>query len=189
MAKKNKKNERYIYLIISLVIIFTVTIIIEITLLYGKPREQILLEEEGYNTTVEDAFYKKIVTNNTLDDFYNNVKEKKDTAYEEYYFSKESYQFIELKMVYQSETTTTLNINANIETNEIEYTYELSNDSEYLLINGTSSNNYSCEVVSEKNIKRKKINEECSKINDELNVFLERRNELLSNEKIRELIN
>ena len=189
MKKRVKKEEgKELWIgIIALMVVVVISLLVYIT---TKPSEvEKELSKEGYTTTNEDAFYKKIVTNNTLTDFYNDMKNEKNSAYEEYYFAKESLNFIELKMLYQDGTNSTLNITSDLRTNLIEFNYELSNKKAHLILEGNSNENYDCKIIVKNNVNDAIANDSCNLIMQEINTFLERRSELLQNEKIRELVN
>ena len=189
MKKRVKKEEgKELWIgIIALMVVVVISLLVYIT---TKPSEvEKELSKEGYTTTNEDAFYKKIVTNNTLTDFYNDMKNEKNSAYEEYYFAKESLNFIELKMLYQDGTNSTLNITSDLRTNLIEFNYELSNKKAHLILEGNSNENYDCKIIVKNNVNDVIANDSCNLIMQEINTFLERRSELLQNEKIRELVN
>lgn len=185
---KKKKKDSNILIIIGIIVFATIVSILATLLNPADKTEETILQQEGYNTTEEDAFYKKIVTNNTLDDYYNDLTNKRDSAYEEYYFAKESYEFIELKMSYNNTVNKVLNITSNLRNNKVEYTYEISYKSTQLLIEGNSDDNYDCNIIVQKNISDDDITNVCSEVPDEISTFLERRDKLLSNKKIKELL-
>ena len=187
MSKKKNKDSNL--LIILGIIVFATIVAIIITLTGPSTKtEQGILQEEGYTTTDEDAFYKKIVTHNTLDDYYNDIANNKNTEYEEYYFSKEAYDFIELKMSYYDSASRVLSINSDLRTNRVEYNYEISYNSMHLILEGNSDSNYDCNIVIKKNTAAEDINNACNDISKEISIFLDRREKLLSNKKIQELL-
>ena len=188
MKKRKKKNNQK-QLVIGLIAVATI-FIIALLIFSTKPSEvEKELNKEGYTTTQEDAFYKKIVTNNTLDEFYQDVASNKDSAYEEYYFAKESLNFIELKILNQSSVLSTLNITADVRTDKIVYNYELSNNNSHLLLEGNSDENYDCKIIVNKNVDDSVTQECCNLIMQEISTFLTRKDELLQNEKVQELVN
>ena len=73
-----------------LIIPITFIIILVIAIIYLTSNTKDLkteLEDIGYTTNnEEEAFYKKIVTNNTLEDYYNDLANQVNSQYEEYYF-------------------------------------------------------------------------------------------------------
>ena len=189
MKKRRKKNnqKQLIIGLIAFVTIFIIALLIFSTTRKTEVEKE--LNKEGYTTTEEDAFYKKIVTNNTLDDYYNDISNGKDSAYEEYYFAKESLNFIELKLLHQSSSISTLNITSDLRTEKIEFNYELSNDTSHLILEGNSDENYDCKIIVKKNINDTTSKECCGLIMQEITTFLTRRDSLLQNEKVRELVN
>jgi hypothetical protein len=188
MKNKRKKDKKLLYIGIF-VIIFIILIILGIYLSKDNDELKSELKKDGYTTEESDAFYKKIVTNNTLDDFYDDLSNNKETSYEEYYFSKDSYDFIELKMSYKDGITTTLNITSALRTLEVNFNYELSYNSTHLIIEGDSTDEYTCKTVVQEGISDATVSTYCDAINSEITTFLNRRTELLSNQKIQELVN
>ena len=188
--KKRKKENNNKQLLIG--IIALVTILIIALLIYAatsKTGVEKELNQEGYTTTTDNAFYNKVVTNNTLDDFYSDMSQNKDSAYEEYYFAKESLNFIELKMQYQDNVNSTLNITSDLRTEKVEFNYELSSKSSHLIIEGNSDENYDCKIVVNKNVKDSLLTESCELVMQEITIFLQRRSDLLQNESIRNIVN
>ena len=182
-----KKKNQYKNIIIIISILAVLTIILLLIPKSSSPVQE--LKEEGYETTEEDAFYKKIVSQNTLDDFYNDIANNTDSYYEEYNFSKESKDFIELKMTYTDGLNSTLNISSDLTTKEVKFNYEISKGKSRILLEGNSSNNYECEVVLEKNVKSETVQSYCEKVISEVNEFIIKREEFLQNKKIQSYVN
>ena len=187
MSKRQDSNNREV-IMGGLIILSVVVLILVVLVITQATTPEKALNREGYNTTAEeDPFYKKIETNNTLDDFYN-VASNKNSSYEEYYLSKESYNFIEMKMNYNEGAMNTLNIVSNLKTQEVEFNYELSYNSAHLLIEGNSRDTYSCKVIQKKGVNDQTIQDHCNYIMNEITVFLLRREKILQNDKVKELI-
>lgn len=172
-----------------IIILAIATIIIVPISIYcvEKNKENKITEEftkEGYKTSKDDAFYRKIVTGNTLASYYEDISNKVDTQYQEYYYSKESNDFIELKMIYKNEVTTTLNISSDIETNLLTFNYELTYKDAHLILDGNSEDNYECEIVVNKKVSDETVQKYCDMIIDEINNFNSVKEELLKNKKI-----
>ena len=124
MAKKKKNDMTNYYILIGVFILIAVIVLM---IYYSTSEMNRSLKNEGYETEGEDdPFYKKITTGNTLDDFYNDLAQEKDSAYEEYYLSKESYSFLEQKLLYQSGVTSALNISSDLRDLSTTFNYELS---------------------------------------------------------------
>ena len=187
MKKRNIKNEKNIW--IGLILFTTIAIIVTlVSMAFNKPEIERQLNKEGYKTTEDDAFYKKVTTNNTLDDFYNKMANNEDTAYEEYYLQKESLNFIELKMTYQNQVSRTLNITSDLRTNKVEFNYELSYKQSHIILEGNSDEDYNCKIVVRRNVNDDDASKQCDYIIEEMSTFLERRNQILQNEKVQELL-
>ncbi len=185
MNKEKGSFGLIIIIIIGSILVASVIIGIEVSNSKKIAKE---FSKEGYETTSEDIFYKKIVSGNTLDDYYKDIANKKDSYYEEYYFSKESNDFIELKLLYQQDVSTTLNIISNLENGETEFNYELAYKTSHLLIEGNSTNNYECKIIDNNKVDMDTVSGYCDMIMDEINNFNDIKNDLLKNDKIRSLV-
>ena len=187
MAKKKKNNTmKYSIWIGSLILIAVILLII-----YFSDNNEMnkAMRQDGYTTTeAEDPFYKKITTGNTLDDFYNDLANERNTAYEEYYLTKESYTFLEQKLLYQNGVNSAFNATSDLRTLQITFTYELSLQNAYLLIEGNSDNSNQCEIVINRNVRQESIQDACDKVSQEISVFINRREEILQNEKVQEML-
>lgn len=167
----------------TIVLLITIILIILVILLYRtKNTNQIEseIQKKGFVTNnEEEAFYKKVYTNNTLDEYYDDIAKKKNSEYEEYYFAKESYDFIELKMSYQNDKNKVLNITSNLKNSETNYNYEITFANTYLLIEGNNKDDYNCHIVRNNNVTEEEIKEYCEEIKQEIEQFKSRKKELL----------
>ncbi len=186
MAKRKKDNMTMSYLAIGGLILFAVVVLL---IYYGSTAMDRSMKQEGYEAgEKEDPFYKKITTGNTLDDYYNDLANEINSAYEEYYMQKDSYNFYEQKLAYQNGVTSSLNISSDLRDLYTVFSYELSYEEAYILLEGNSEANYECEVVMNKNASRETLQNACDRIQDELDTFLTRRNEIMQNEKVQEVL-
>ena len=155
--KKKKNKDSTIYLKIVFIVIGILAVVI-VALLINKnttSKDEVGARLEDYGYTIgekDEAFYNKITTNNTLDDYYNDMSNNKNTLYQEFYVSKSSYDFIELKMSYEDKITKTLNITSDLKTKAIEYNFELSYNDIYLILEGTSDTSFKYHTRCYKNI-------------------------------------
>lgn len=147
------------------------------------------MKEEGYANEKESTFYEKVETNNTIEDYNKEVKEDKDTEFVKYYVTKEFNNFVELKMSHSNGVSSTLNINANLKNNKIEYNYELSYKDTYLIMEGNTDNNYECHYVVEENISNETMEKHCQYVKEEVNNFINKKNEFLNNREINKRVN
>lgn len=181
------KGKRWIIPTVIAITVFLIVVLIFMS--SGSNQLETELQKSGYTTeNEEEAFYKKIVTNNTLDDYYNDLANKTNSEYEEYYFAKESYDFIELKMSYQNEENKVLNISTNLKNVETNYNFEVSNNKKYLLLEGNNTDEYSCHIIRNDDMTSAEINNYCEEIKIEIQQFENRKNELLQNKKVKEII-
>lgn len=186
MNKKIKRDNSILKKVIIgiIILIILIPIIVYITIKGTNKGIEKEFNKEGYTTSKEDAFYRKITTNNTLDDFYNAMASKNDSEYQEFYYAKQSNDFIELKMIYKNNVSTSLNIITNLETNELTYSYELAYKTAHLLLEGTSKEDYSCKVIDNNRVQEDIVQKYCDLIIDEINEYNEVKDNLLKNNKI-----
>ena len=183
--KKNKNNNLYIIGVLLCLIIAVICIMIY----YSEDNQRKrALQKDGYTIKADDPFYKMVTTNNTLDSYYNDISNKKNSSYEEYYVSKETYNFMEQKLNYYNGVSTALNISSDLRNLSIKYTFELSYEDAYLILEGNSNNGYRCDIVVNEKVLNTQIHEYCDQIQLELETFSTRRSEILANEKIQEYL-
>ena len=189
MRKKEDSSITLLKWLIGIVV-FLIVFVIGVYYFYNND-ERLLekeLKDEGYQTEKDNSFFNKIVSNNTLDDYYKDISLGKNSYYEEYYVSKESNDFIELKMTFQDNISTTINIISDFKTNVIKYNLEVSYDKSHIIIEGNSDNQYQCNVIVEKNVKKETIDYYCNSMVTEINSFINKRTELLNNQDINKRI-
>lgn len=182
--RKNKKQEPNTLLVVLIAIFIVLLLLIIIALITTKDEVYEELQIEGYYTETDDTFYKKILTNNTLEQFYNDMNSERNTKYQELYVSKISYEYIELLMIYNEGVTTTLTISSNLKSNELNYNFELSYNKQHLLLEGTEENNYNCNVTVNKNIKKETEKKYCNLIKEQINYYLNSKKQLLNNQNL-----
>ena len=189
MKKKNKVENKYIYIAIIVVVLILVLIpgFVYISISSNNKEIEEEFKKEGYNTTKEDAFYRKVTTNNTLDDFYNDLAAGTSTKYQEFYYAKESNAFIELKMLYENKVNTALNISTDLKTNELTYNYELNYKTARLILEGSSKDDYRCNIIVNNKVPEDTVRSYCDYIIDEINEYNSIKEELLKNNKIKDL--
>lgn len=187
--KKSKKNNNIIYYIMIITIVFILVVIFGMRTNNNHNEFQKELKEEGYITEdSEAAFFKKIVSNNTISDYYDDISNDRNTKYEECSLAKETYDYIELKMEYENEIFTVLNITSNLKTDVIQFNFELTYNNSHILLDGDSSTNYECNVITQKEASNSTIDTYCDIIKSEIELFKSRKAELLSNRKIQKII-
>lgn len=182
--RKNKKQETNILLTVLVSIFIGLILLLLVASTTTKDEVYNELENEGYSTETDDAFYKKVLTNNTLDTFYNDVNSGRNTKYQEVYVSKTSYEYIELLMIYNDGVTTTLTISSSLKSNKLDYNFELSYNKMYLLLEGTEENNYACNVAVNRNVKKDTETKYCNLIKNQINDFLASKVQLQNNQSL-----
>lgn len=186
MKKKKKDNKLLFYVGIgTLVVIIIFSIYASRD--YGELKES--LEKDGYETIDNnDAFYKKVVSKKTIEQYYEDMSNGVDSEYEEYTISKESYDFVELKMKYENSVNTVLSINSNLKGTKVQYNFELSYGSSHILMEGGSENKYACDVIDQQNASDDTIQYYCNQISDEVKAYLNKRTSVLNNPKLNEVL-
>ena len=186
MKKKKKDNKLLFYVGIgTLVVIIIFSIYASRD--YGELKES--LEKDGYETIDNnDAFYKKVVSKKTIKQYYEDMSNGVDSEYEEYTISKESYDFVELKMKYENSVNTVLSINSNLKGTKVQYNFELSYGSSHILMEGGSENKYACDVIDQQNASDDTIQYYCNQISDEVKAYLNKRTSVLNNPKLNEVL-
>ena len=180
------------------VITFIIIVILSILMYYTTDQKQeenelyinSYLNDLGYTYNEEENMYKKITTNNTLDDFYELSSNKKEAYYQEFYFSQESNSFIELNMAYNNDITEVFNINSDLTKQEITYNYEITkNDSSAILEGSYNNNTFTCEIVSLKKLTDNNKEIYCETIKKLANNFIKEENKLIDNVEFNRIIN
>lgn len=186
---EKEKNKRIIILVSTISIMLLILLCAVIYVLYVNKDLEKGMEESGYTTEDDSYFYEKIETNNTIDDYYNDVKNDKNSEFTKYYVSKEMDNFIELKLINDNNVKATLNIVNNLKTGKTTYNYEVKYQNSHLIFEGDSDNNYECNFIVKKNVKKETMNYYCNQIEEEINSFNYKKQELLSNERVQKRIN
>ena len=186
MAKRKKKDMKLVYLAIGGLIVFAIILL----LVYYKSTEMDRsMQTKGYQTEEKsDPFYKMKTTGNTLDEYYSDLDEKINSAYEEYYLQKESYNFFEQKLAFQDGVTSSLNISSDLRNLYTKFNYELSYQNAYIILEGNSETNFECEVIINRNTSKETQQNACDQIHKEIDIFTRRRTEIMADEKVQELL-
>ena len=186
--KKNKKNNYIIYIAIA-IIIFLILIIFGITSNSDKSELQKELKDAGYVTeNQDDAFYKNITTNNTITEYYDDIMNKKDSKYEEFSLSKESYDYIMLKMEYENDIITVLNVSSNIKEDYIQFSFELTYNDSHILFDGDNSNHYRCNIIAQKEASDSTVETYCDMVREEVKNYETKKAALLKNPNVQKLL-
>ena len=112
---------------VIIIVVFIIIVILGILMYYTTDQKQEeneiyinnYLSNLGYKYDEKGRMYKKITTNNKLDDYYELKNKNKEVYYEEYYFSLDNNSFIELNMGYKNGITEVFNITSDLTKQEI----------------------------------------------------------------------
>ena len=87
-------------------------------------------------------------------------------------------------MTYQNQINTSLNISSKLDSNQVNYNFELSYQESSFILEGNSDTNYECNVIKEKNVSKDSIKYYCDIVMNEIQNYLQKKNELLQNETL-----
>ena len=183
---------------VIIIVVFIIIVILGILMYYTTDQKQEeneiyinnYLSNLGYKYDEKGRMYKKITTNNKLDDYYELKNKNKEVYYEEYYFSLDNNSFIELNMGYKNGITEVFNITSDLTKQEITYNYEINKDDSQAIVEGSYNNNsFICNIVTLKKLKEENKNVYCERAKNQANKFIEEENQLLSNEEFNKIIN
>lgn len=175
-------------LLITVLII--IILFVGFTLFFGKSDSATIedvLKEENY--ILDGDIYRKKVTNNTQDDFYNDIKNNKYSEYIEYQYISNTniLKCINLKL---DSLYYLCDITEDFSNNKLSYSCNSSYNNLQLNIFGDFD--YSSSLLNCYN-RNDEIDEDvtsdyCDKVYDQIQTFIEERNKLLSNSKFKKAI-
>ena len=186
MKKKKKEEVNNVQKAFLLMLSIATVVFISLYLYFSYYNNSLnnTLKEEGYDSDKDTDFYEKVETGNTIEEYNQDVKNDKNSEFIKFYVTKELNNFVEVKMAHKDGVSTTLNINANLKNDKIDYNYELSYKNTYLIFEGNTDNNYDCHYVVEENISQETMEKHCNYVKDEIEVFIEKKKEFLNNSEI-----
>ena len=188
--KRKKKNNNNVNLILYGIIILTVVTAI-LAIYYYLNQDELKPEMKNNGYVLETSgknYYKKIVTNNTLDDYYNDISNNKDSEYKEYYFTIDAKDFIELKLSQKKGIGKSITITSDLKRNQTTYTYEITQKDKLLILEGSSDNSYACKVVAKEDYNMDSVTKYCKEVQDEIREFKIEEQLLLNDVKIKQSI-
>ena len=116
------------------------------------------------------------------------VKQEKNSEYEEYNYTKNSSSLIAVKMTYQSGENKSFNISSDLKNGSISFSVEYVHGKERFFLEGNSKDNYNCHIIYQENTTKDKKEQLCREVHNEINIFYNRQNELLESKVIQENI-
>ena len=186
MSKKKKNITNWI----PLIIILLICLIIGGVLFWMNFTLSGALNQNGYKSpSTTSPFYKKIYSSKNLDEYLTDVKNGINSEYEEYNYTKSSSNLVALKMTYSNGVNKSFNITSDLANNKISFSAEYTYKETRLMVEGNSMNNYTCSVIFKENTDKSTREALCSEAHNEVNIFLNRQNELLNNNIIQREIN
>ena len=175
-------------LLIAVLII--IILFVGFTLFFGKSDSATIedvLKEENY--ILDGDIYRKKVTNNTQDDFYNDIKNNKYSEYIEYQYISNTNILKCINLKFDS-LYYLCDITEDFSNNKLSYSCNSSYNNLQLNIFGDFD--YSSSLLNCYN-RNDEIDEDitsdyCDKVYDQIQTFIEERNKLLSNSKFKKAI-
>ena len=148
------------------------------------------LTNNGYKLIDKDTS-QYIKETDSVDNFYNLQEKNVDANYLAYYFSIQLKTFKEYKMKYTANEDTTLiyTLTNKLDTNIIDFNYEISNSSVSYSLQGNyniDNKQFTCEMINNELVEKDIY---CNSILTKINNFIPKRNNLLNNEYIVKAIN
>lgn len=189
-----KKN--IMIIIISITVILLIGVIMYYTTDETQEEREIYinnyLKDIGYTYNEETRMFEKTPTNNTLDDFYKAQENNQSTTYQNYYFTLDSYNFIELNMKYTKEVTETFTITSDLKNDTITYNYEITKNNATAILEGEyddkKDNPFTCKVVTLKKLNESHMDQFCKNAKENTISFINEENKVLNNQEFQEKI-
>jgi len=195
---------------LSIMVVLTIVLFFGVKLLENsKSDEDIIinhLEDEKFVYDEDGGYYKKNYSNNTMSDYYNDVKEDKKANYEELYFYlgltrynqkngkyEDNYVFDKVKMTYEDDIHRNYTGNYNLIDEFIKYKYEVTMYSSTIIVSGEydvkEKDSFTCVVDSDRDMDNDDSDVFCTRAKYETLSFLEQAKEIMKNPKFSEVIN
>ena len=190
MSKKRKKQNLsyFIYFLVGFFVIFLCFIGLEFLFQDDETVEE-TMERLGYQISdKDDAFYRKNITNITIEQYYSDLSHKKNAEFDEYSVTKSSFDFIEQKLKYIDGVVTNYHFSSNLTSKKIFFQYEYDGNHQYVMMDGNSENDYQCEVVVQNNMTKKELIKHCDSIQKELYTYLQNRADVFNQSAIQKIL-
>lgn len=153
------------------------------------------LSDDGFKFDEDGNFYKKVISDITMDEYFDNVANDKASEYEELYFYSGSYKLTKLKMKYSDEVSNVYTVDYNLINNTIAYKYEISIYSSSIILEGyytfgedENEDKFTCEVIDTRSMDDDGQDAYCSRAKYETLLFIEESNDILSNPRFSSII-
>lgn len=170
-------------IIISLIIIMIFCLL---PFLFGKSNKTIIIETlDNNNYLLDNDIYRKIVTNNTQEEFYSKIKRNLASEYIEYQYNINNNELKSTSLKYNKINYYLCDITLNFKNSNNNYTCETTYKNRQLYLKGSinyTSNILSCDSNND-NISKEIINKYCNNIKDQIDIFIKESNKLRSNKK------
>lgn len=195
---------------LSVMVGFTLVLLFSVKLLESSyDKEDIIkdqLKEEDFIYDEDGGYYKKNYSNNTMSDYYSNVKSDKKSEFEELYFYlgltrynesngkyEDNYVFDKVKMLYEDDIHRNYSGNYNIIDDFIKYKYEVTMYSSTIIVSGTydvtDTESFNCVVDSDRDMDNDNSDVFCTRAKYETLSFLEQAKEVMKNPEFLKAIN
>lgn len=173
------------------------------------------LENEDFTYDKDGGYYKRNYSNNTMSDYYDDVKNEKNAEFEELYFhlgltrineeklksnkkvSEEElyenyYVLDKVKMTYEDDIYRNYSGNYNLTDELIKYKYEVTMYSSTIIVSGeydtSDSDSFTCNIDNDRDMGEDKVEIFCLRAKHETLLFLEQARDITNNPKFSEII-
>ena len=159
MSERNiKVNKKKIKIIIILIIIIIIMLLIISKITNKKDSKNVVknyIEKKGFSQVEKSNIYSKIISNTTLDEYFENTENNIATEYQVLYFNLSDYKLSKTYMEYKDNVYRYYTPTYDYKTNTIEYEYEISIEDGYINLTGNynvKSKKITCNIGNSKNI-------------------------------------
>ena len=159
MSERNiKVNKKKIKIIIILIIIIIIMLLIIPKITNKKDSKNVVknyIEKKGFSQVEKSNIYSKIISNTTLDEYFENTENNIATEYQVLYFNLSNYKLSKTYMEYKDNVYRYYTPTYDYKTNTIEYEYEISIEDGYINLTGSynvKSKKITCNIGNSKNI-------------------------------------
>ena len=159
MSERNiKVNKKKIKIIIILIIIIIIMLLIISKITNKKDSKNVVknyIEKKGFSQVEKSNIYSKIISNTTLDEYFENTENNIATEYQVLYFNLSDYKLSKTYMEYKDNVYRYYTPTYDYKTNTIEYEYEISIEDGYINLTGSynvKSKKITCNIGNSKNI-------------------------------------
>lgn len=187
----NKKNKIKIIIIIIITIIIATILILNLT--QNKDKQIInYLKALNFTSDENSYFYSKQISQNSLEEHNNNIKNNIESEYEILYFNTNIYTLTKNKISYNDGITKDFTPIYNYTNDKMTYTYRINLNNTNIIMEGIydiETKEFTCNVSFAYQIDIEKSKDEiCNKVKKDIEVFEYETKTLIENPKLLQYI-